>query len=209
VDGDTLIVGIPLDPGSANPLVLPYQLSKAVSDLVEPGLVRSLPSDDGLQFELAVAKSVVWSDAGDVLTYHLRDDVRWEDGVALTSADVAFGWSLVADPVVASNWHGDARFVAGVDTPDPLTAVFRFVGPRNRILQQIPTTRGIVPQHVLASVDRGSLRGHPSTRAPLASGPWRVARWVPDDQVVLEPNPTAPPDWKPHLDRIVLRVLPE
>ncbi|MEQ1508654.1 MAG: ABC transporter substrate-binding protein, partial [Myxococcota bacterium] len=208
-DGDTLVVGFAFDPGSANPLVLPYTVSHMVADLVEPGLVRRLDEPEGIVFEPVVARAAAWSDDRRTLTYTLRDDVRWGDGTPLTSADVAFTWSLIADPAVASNWHGDAAFVDGVDAPDPTTVVFRFREARNPVLQQIVTARGILPAHRLRTVDRATLRGHESVRDPLASGPWRIASWAPDDRIVLEPNPAAPADWHPHLDRIVIRILPE
>jgi peptide/nickel transport system substrate-binding protein len=69
--------------------------------------------------------------------------------------------------------------------------------------------RGIVPRHALAEVDRSTLRGDDSARHPVASGPWRIATWDVEQRIVLEPNPRAPEEWRPHLKRIVLRVLPE
>lgn len=202
--GDTLVVGIGSDPGNANPLVIPYAVSFSISDLVAPGLVRRI---DG--FEPALAASSSWSDDGMSLTYRLRRDVVWEDGQPLTSADVAFTWSLLSDPSVASNWYGDARHVSALEVVDPHTVRFRFAARRNPVLQQSVTVRGVLPQHALQGVDRATLRGHASARDPLASGPWRIASWEPDDRIVLEPNPSAPADWRPRLDRIVFRIVPE
>ncbi len=209
VDGDLLVVALPFDPGNVNPLVLPYSVSFEITDLVTPGLVRRRPSGMGLTFEPALAESFSWSADGSSLTYGLRAGLSWEDGTPLTSADVAFTQALIADPVVASNWHGDARFVSAIETPDPRTITFRFDQPRNPQILQSRTVRGVLPQHALADVDRATLRGHASARAPLASGPWKLTTWEVDDRLVLEPNLAAPPEWQPHLERIVLRVLPE
>ena len=201
---DTLVVGAAFDPGNLNPLVLPYGSSFELSDLVNPGLVRRI---DG--FEPALAESWAWSDDGMALTYRLREGLVWEDGVPLTSADVAFTWSLIANPAVASNWHGSARHVARVEAPDPRTVRYVYAARRNPNLQQGVTVRGIVASHLLEGVDPGTLRGHASARRPLASGPFRVASWSPNESVVLEPNPRAPEGTAPHLERIVVRILPE
>lgn len=209
IPGDTLVVAAALDPGQVNPLVGPFQLSGMISDLVQPGLVRRRVGADGLSYEPALAASWVWGDDGTTLTYTLRDDVAWGDGRPVTADDVVFTWQLIADPAVASNWLGTARHVTAVEAPDARTVVWRFVGPKNPILQQGYTIRGIVPRHQLEGADRATLRGHPSGRDPLPSGPFRVAAWEPGVKVVLEPNPRAPADWKPRLDRVVFRIIPE
>ncbi|MBX2796095.1 MAG: hypothetical protein KTR31_00460 [Myxococcales bacterium] len=202
--GDTLVMGLGFDPGNVHPLVIPYATSFALSDLVNPGLVRRI---DG--FELALAESASFSDDGMALTYRLRDGLVWEDGEPLTSADVAFTWDLIADPAVASNWHGTAKHVRAVEAPDERTVIYRFAAKRNPVLQQAVTVRGVVPRHAMVDLDRASLRGHPIARQPLASGPFRVASWEPDARIVLEPNPRAPAAWRPKLARLVFRVVPE
>jgi len=208
-DGDTLVYGVPFDPGNANPLVIPYSLSQMVTDLVVPSLVYRAVDDDGLSFEPALAESWSFDETGTVLTYKLREGLKWEDGTPLKASDAVFSWSLIADPAVASNWHGDAQHIAGYAAPDDRTVVVTFVQPRNPVLQQARSVRGIVPEHILGKADRSTLRGHASAREPTASGPFRIADWRADEKIVLERNPNAPADWRSHLSRIVLLVQPE
>jgi peptide/nickel transport system substrate-binding protein len=209
VDGDTLILTVSLDPDNINPLVAPYSLSGWVIDLVNPGLVRRVVSDDGLSYEPALAERWEWADEGLSLTYHLRPGLKWEDGTPLTAHDVAFTFELMADPDVASNWLGDAKNIAGVDVIDDLTARFRFVEARNPILQQGITHYGIVAKHVFEKIDRASIRSAAASRRPPASGSWRVSDWKANERLILEPNPMAPADWKPHLERIIFMIQPE
>lgn len=208
-DGDVLVVAFPSDPGNVSPLVAPYASSAMITDLVQPGLVRRQVTRNGLEYEPALAEKWSWNADGTVLTYTLREGLTWADGTPLTSKDVAFTQELIADPDVASNWLGTAKHIVSVQTPDPRTAVYTFDVPRNPVLQQGYTIRGVVPEHTLKSVDRGTFRGNASGRDPLASGPFRIAKWEPDNQIVLERNPAAPAEWRPHLDRIVIKVIPE
>ncbi|MCB9745769.1 MAG: hypothetical protein H6740_24555 [Alphaproteobacteria bacterium] len=207
VSGDTLIVASPFDPGNLNPLVAPYALSGYYIDLTQPGLAERVVTEAGLEYAPALAEAWTWSEAGDALTYTLREGLVWDDGAPLTSADVAFTWALIADPAVASNWHDDSKYITAVETPDPRTVTFRFTQAGNKQLLQGYTMRGVLPEHVLADADRATLRGHAYSKAPSASGPWKVARWTTEEVLVLEPNPKSAV--QPHLDRIVTRILPE
>jgi len=207
--GDSLMVTLPLDPGNANPLVAPYQVSGWISDLVNPGLVRRTIGPDGIAFEPALAKDWTFSEDGLSLTYTLRSDVVFEDGTPLTAEDVVFTYDLIADPQVASNWQGDAKNIASVTADGPHSVTFAFQTPQNPLLLQGLTIRGILAKHVFETLPRDGLREHDSGRSPTASGPFRVAQWVPMQRVILEPNPKAPADWTPKLDRIVFRVQAE
>lgn len=208
-DGGMLVVSLPIDPVQINPVIAPYAIGGWISDLVQPPLARRVVTDEGLGFEPALAESWSWSDDQLTLTYRLRGDVSWEGGAPLTASDVAFTYDLIQDPEVASNWSSEAKAIARVEVVDARTVAFHFTEARNPVLQQAATVRGIVPKHVLASVERGALRTHASGQSPAASGPFRVASWRPNDRIVLEPNPFAPRDWRPHLDRIVLRIQPQ
>lgn len=207
--GDALVVAVGFDPGNISPLVAPYALSAMFGELVQPGLVQRQVGPQGLDYGPALAESWTWNPEHTALTYTLREGLVWEDGEPIDSMDVAFTHELIADPAVASNWVGDAARIDRIETPDARTVVFHFDEARSLALQQGFTMRGIVPEHQLRDADRSSLRGHASARQPLASGPFTVARWEPDSIVVLEPNPRAPEDWKPRLERIIARVLPE
>jgi peptide/nickel transport system substrate-binding protein len=209
VDGDVLVAAIPFDPGSLNPVVAPYALSAMIGDLVQPGLVRRHVEKGELVYEPLLASEFAFSPDKTALTYTLHEGLTWEDETPLTSKDVAFTQELIGDTTVASNWHGDAQHISSIDTPDDRTVVFHFERRQNPTLLQGYTIRGIVPRHALETADRATLRGHVSARSPLASGSYRIAEWRPDSKLVLAPNPRAPAHLKPHLERIVFKVLPE
>ncbi len=209
VDGDTLVIAVPFDPGILNPLVAPYALSGWYTLATQPGLVERKITVDGLVYEPKLAESFAWSEDGRSLTYVLQEGLTWDDGTPLTTADVVFTQELIADPAVASNWHGDAKQIERIEVHDERSLTFHFVHAGNPIILQGATMRGIVPQHVLESADRASMRGHPYSKAPSASGPWKVGAWSPGETLVLEPNTAQSVFPRPHLDRIVTRVIPE
>ena len=50
------------------------------------------------------AESHEVSDDGLVYTFHLRDDIYWSDGVAVTANDFVYGWQRLVDPETASDY---------------------------------------------------------------------------------------------------------
>lgn len=207
--GDALVIGLPFDPGSFNPILAPYALSGYFIENIALGLAARELGEGGLSYAPALAAAWAWSPDGLELRYTLREGLVWEDGTPLTAQDAAFTWSLIADPAVTSNWYNDAAALAAVEAPDPRTVVFRFHTPGNPALREGVGIRGLLPQHRLQSVDRAGLRGDAFNRAPTASGPWRVASWQPEERVVLEPNPRSAAWPRPYLTRVIGRVLPE
>ena len=135
---------------------------------------------------------------------------------------MVFTYDLIADPDVASNWQSDAAGIDRVEQDGARKVTFHFKEPRNPVLQQGMTIRGIVPKHVLGGAERSGLRAHPYGRNPVSSGPFRVASWKTDERIILEPNakqevqaghrriqrrPERPPDTtSKHNEKAVIKV---
>lgn len=120
------------------------------------------------------------------VTFHLRAGVVWHTGVAFTSADVIFTYSLLADPNVRSDpdqaplWR-QVKCAA----PDDLTVTCQLPEPFSPFMAY--TTVGIVPKHLLEGADAASLFENPFNRAPVGTGPYRLLQFDPSS-VVLQAN---------------------
>lgn len=57
-----------------------------------------MADEDGEHFILAGAESVEVSEDGTVYTFHLRQDAKWSDGVAVTAHDYEYGWKRLGTP---------------------------------------------------------------------------------------------------------------
>lgn len=145
---------------------------------------------------------------GTRIVYHLRADVRFADGVPLTSADVAFTYRAIMDnrnPVLSQDAY---RRIASLQTPDPHTVVIRLKRPWNAavsdIFAQSDFAFGILPAHAFATTE---LLHAAWEQHPFGTGPFRVSQWRRGDRVVLTPNPYFSP--KPKLAQIELRMIPD
>jgi peptide/nickel transport system substrate-binding protein len=95
--------------------------------------------------------------------------------------------------------------IAAVDTPDTLTAVIHYKEVYAPYALQF--MRGLFPKHVLQGrdIDRAS----DYNRAPLGTGPYRVAEWKSGEYILLERVPNY---WRgseyPHIRQILFRFIP-
>lgn len=100
-----------------------------------------------------LAKDFSFSSDGLKLTVHLREGIKWHDGVPFTSADVQATFDRIMDPNVkkAPNAEASVPIIESVSSPDDHTVVFDMGDqPSNLILPYLATTWiSIVPKHML------------------------------------------------------------
>lgn len=210
---DTLVVGFQTDIGNLLPGVAETAADSSVIaaitfPMLDVGFDCSLKKNPGL------ATSWEWNDDGTVLKMELRDDLKWEDGTPVTVDDVAFTYDVVADTTVASPRFGFVEHMKPDARPkiiDPTHIEWHFTRPYDRDTQAAHASLPLLPKHKLADADRASIRGHELSNAPLSYGPFKLALWEPNQRFILEPNPsfTGPDHWKPQLDRVIFRIIPE
>jgi peptide/nickel transport system substrate-binding protein len=155
-----------------------------------------------------LAESWEVSDDGLTWTFHLHQGVLWHDGEEFTADDVVYTFETIqsAEEDIAPF---RPRFMEADGTPvefeatDDYTVVAHLAEPRASFFTDISVP--IVPQHVLEGQD---LREGPFNRAPVGTGPFKIAEWNTAESIVLEANP----DYfrgAPCIDRIVFRIIPD
>ncbi len=210
---DTLVIGAQSDIGQLIPI-----LNETASDSAVIAAL-SFPTIDG-EFDCSLkklpglAKSWEWNEDGTVLRMELRDDIVWEDGTPVTVDDIAFTYDLVSDPNVGSPRLQYVERLAPDARPkivDKTHIEWHFTTAYDRDTQVSHVNLALVPKHVFDGADRATLRGHPKHNEPLSYGPFRLAKWEPNQRLVLEPNPkfSGPAEYKAHLNRVIFRVIPE
>ncbi|HHO52074.1 MAG TPA: hypothetical protein ENK18_14630, partial [Deltaproteobacteria bacterium] len=210
---DTLVVGWQSDIGNLFSVVSETAADSNVLAALSVPMVDSA-FDCSLKKRPGLAESWEWNDDGTVLKMTLRDDIKWEDGTPVTVDDIAFTYDLIGDPTVASaritfveHMQKDARPKIIDDTH----IEWHFTQPYDRDTQMSHTSLSLMPKHLLSTADRATLRGHAKANEPLSYGPFRLAKWEPNERIVLEPNPrfTGPDHWRPRLNRVIFRIIPE
>ncbi|MBZ9862337.1 ABC transporter substrate-binding protein [Mesorhizobium sp. CA12] len=204
--GGRLIVAADSEPRNLNPAIVAsngvfFISSKIVETLAE----AAFDGKDGLQPRLALS----WEGAADGLsvTFKLRDGVKWHDGKPFTSADVAFSALQIWKPLQNL---GRTMFkdLEAVDTPDDLTAIFKFAKPTpfQLIRNALPALSSVVPKHLY---EAGKIEENPANNAPVGTGPFKFAEYKAGQYYRLTRNDAYWGKDEPYLDEIVYRVLPD
>jgi peptide/nickel transport system substrate-binding protein len=211
--GSTLIFsGLAGEPDTLNPMLsneadelnfshlyMSYLVENDARGETIPEIARVVPSraDGGISSDLQT------------ITYRIRRNVRWQDGVPLTARDIVFSYRAIVDPrnnVATRVGYDD---VASIHAPDDYTVVVRLRRRFSPFVQYFFGPQGvgaIMPAHLLARYS--DLNRIPYDELPLGSGPFRVVSWRHGDSVTLVANPFY---WRgrPKIGRLVYRIIPD
>jgi len=202
--GGTLVVAIGADPGHLNPAITTSGATHTAAELLYNGLVGL---DENLEPVPELAESWEIQDGGATYTFRLREGVVWHDGTPFTSADVKFTFEEALLKLHARTRASLGPALEAIETPDPLTVVFRFRQPYAPLLQQLDVTEApILPRHIYQGSDPAE---NPANLEPVGTGPFAFVSYTPDAEIRLKRNEAYWRPGLPRLDEVVLRVIPE
>jgi peptide/nickel transport system substrate-binding protein len=209
--GGQVIVGEPTDVTTLNAYQSAGEATEnAIIDLMFPTLMVEQP-DYQLHppsFAPRLANSWEFSQDNSVLTFHLRQDAVWTDGVPVTAEDVRFTFTVQKDERIGSPGLEFKDFIEDVEVVDAHTVRFRF--SRVYPYQLMDANDGhIVPAHAWGKIPFEKWRTTDFEPIMVSCGPFRLASHTPNQTLILERDPTYWGRPRPYLDRLVFRVIPE
>jgi peptide/nickel transport system substrate-binding protein len=188
----------------------PPSLTSAFNTALPLGTISTKMLEGLLAYDVQMnpkpSLATAWEVSADGLTYtfKLRPNVKWHDGREFTSADVAFSAIKVWKEL-----HPRGRAIyaplTAVDTPDPLTAIFRLSSPSPVLLSALHAYESqILPKHIYEGTD---IANNPANNQPIGTGPFKFREWRRGQFIVLEKNPDYWDAGKPNLDRVIFRIM--
>ncbi|GAA1934220.1 ABC transporter substrate-binding protein [Kitasatospora viridis] len=212
VAGGTLTYAVDTEPVSWDPHVSTQDLTAELQRQV----LDSLVSEDAEgKFHPWLATS--WEAAPDLksFTFHLRKDVKFQDGTPFDGTAVKANFdSIVAKQTKSQYAASLLGSYTGTEVLDPYTVRVDFGTPSAPFLQAASTTYlGFYSPKALAGDTSKLGQGGP---ADVGTGPFKFVSYSKGQEAVFEKNPDY--DWAPataahtgpaHLDKIVVRFLPD
>jgi peptide/nickel transport system substrate-binding protein len=209
---DTLVVAIPSDITGVNELIASTLMDTEVRAQLFLNLVEEEPDfrEGPPSFHPALARSWSRSDDGLSLTFELRDDVTWSDGVPVTAEDVRWTWQAQTAPEVGWSYSFAKEQITEVEVLGPHRVRFHFASDYPRQLLDV-NIGAIFPRHAWSQLPFDQWRGNAQWFVDhlVVNGPFTLERWVPQQEVVLRRNPAYHRQGLPRLERVVLRVIPD
>jgi peptide/nickel transport system substrate-binding protein len=145
---------------------------------------------------------------GKTITFHLRKDMTWSDGVPITADDVRFSWEAARDKDVAWVNHSIKDFIDDVKVIDAKTVALHYT--ERSAYQLMDANDGyIIPKHVFGKLPFKEWKTHPSwtKEAGVAGGPYRITGYSAQESVTLEANPSYYRKGFPKIPKVTFRII--
>ena len=200
VDGGRILFGSIGEASNLIPYLTADSASHEVADLI---YVAPLRYNKDLQVEPWAVESWSMEDEGRLMRFTLRKGILWEDGVELTTADVAYTCKVVADPATGSPYAEDFSRIKDFRIIDRYTFEVEY---EHFFARSVSTwMQPILPRHLL---EGQNIRNTPFSRRPVGAGPYRLKSWEPGSRIILEASPSYFAG-KPHINEVVYRIIPD
>jgi peptide/nickel transport system substrate-binding protein len=170
----------------------PYTFNETVQNSLLENIYEPLVEHNkelGLQPALATS----WESTGPATwRFHLRPNVKWQDGTAFTADDVVFSFERIRGKNSAK--RSQVATIKQAKKIDDLTVDFETDGsdpilPSEMTGMQIMSKKWCEEHNVVENVVLGKGENY-SLRNTMGTGPFRLAEREPDRKTVLERNPT-------------------
>lgn len=202
------------DINTLNPLFSQQTTISLLSSLTAAWLVKwdaqNLPQPEIATTVPTQANGGVSKD-GLTVTYHLRHDVKWSDGVPLTADDVVWTtqhavMNMANDVTSRAGWDQ----IAKVDEPDKYTVIYHLRKPFSPFVVVFFSSAGgnpsILPKHLLERYP--NINNVPFNSLPVGAGPFKYKAWDRSQRVVMVPNPYYFRG-RPKLQQVVFAIVPD
>ena len=175
--------------------------SSSICSLVYNGLTK-IDKDLNIAGDLAERWEV--TDGGLTITFYLRKDARWHDGMPFTARDVRFTFETILDPGVGCPYISSYTDITEIEVIDPHTIRFCYKRPYAPALVKLGM--GIIPEHLFRDIK--DIRKSHYARAPVGTGPYRFSEWKSGRYIILDANPGYF-EHSPGIKRYVYKVVPD
>lgn len=175
---DTLTLGMVLEPPVLDPTAGAASAIREVTlDNLFEGLTRIGPQGE---VEPGLAENWIVSPDGLVYTFKLHSGVKFHDGTPFDCKVVQFAYGRAVAPDSVNAQKQLFAPIAGIECPDPLTAVVTLKHPTSAFLFDMGWGDAVMVAPNSAATNKTN---------PVGTGPFRFKRWVKGDRVEVERNP--------------------
>jgi peptide/nickel transport system substrate-binding protein len=201
--GGALLEGSIGDASNLIPMLAGDSSSHSVASLVFDPLLTYDRNQDQLEPRLASSWDV--SEDGLEITFHLREDVRWQDGEPFTARDIEYGFKTITDPTTLTAYAEDYRQVSLFEVIDDFTFKVTYDKPFAPALASW-NNLVVLPRHLLEGRDINSATDF--ARHPVGLGRYTLESWTAGTTISLRANH----DYyrgRAYVERVVYRIIPD
>ncbi len=176
----TLNIALGEEPDNLNPIgnANIYDCNKIFSGL--------LKSDENLEMSPDMAESWEISEDGKTYTFHLRDGVKWQDGMDFSAEDVKFTYDLLRNQEWTSVFSTSSEYEVIDDIQLINDSTVKFVLSEGIVPFRERFTLPMLPKHLLDGEDLSKTE---FWQSPVGTGPYKLVEWTKGEDLVMAANP--------------------
>ena len=135
--------------------------------------------------------------------FHLKENVKWQDGEEFTAEDVKFTLEAILDPNNLSEIASNYEEIKEVEVPDKYTVILTLSKPNVALPDYL--TVGMLPKHLLDGKD---MKIDSFNQNPVGTGAYRMKKWELGQYIQLEKNPFYYGK-QPQIEEVIFKIVPE
>lgn len=197
-EGGTLTIGLFGEPEQYCPLV---NYLSVIENNIAPNVFSGLVKLN-LKKEIIpdLAESYEYKDDGKTIVFHLRDNVKWHDGVDFSAEDVKWSYDAYSN----NKNYSDYLFnLDSVNVIDKNTVAFKLKqADAAFIANTADLMMYVLPKHIYGG---NNIVNNPANKAPIGTGPFKFVEQKAGESVTLEKNPVYFGKG-PYLDKLVFKI---
>lgn len=205
-----LTVILPSNPNTLNTVSAVDAYASTIHDRLSDPLIEI---DKDLNIIPCVARSWKWTETREngrtlyVLTFSLRDDVYWHDGVRMTAHDWVYTYSTITN-IQSKAMNKSVKFKGLVEwarADDDFTFSLAY---NRRFAPALMSWVDMyaLPRHLYQNLSWEEFHASPYNRTPVGNGPFRIQAWETSKRIVLVENTNY---WRkaPGMKKIVYKII--
>lgn len=137
-----------------------------------------------------IEDATVAGEDGQVITFNLRQDVYWHDGVKFTSEDIAWNIKMYGGPCFPGmgDLNRNCKYIDHVETPDDYT-VKVYVTEKSSWWPLWLGVHYVLPKHIYKDLGEELCTFTGLDPAPVGTGPFKFVSYTAGVSMVFEKNP--------------------
>jgi peptide/nickel transport system substrate-binding protein len=220
VSSERLIIGISADIKTINPLYSFSVDEGSINDLLFLSLVRVNWNETigNIETEPLLASEWQWSADSTSVTFFLRNDVYWSDGIKLTAEDVSFSFELYSNPQVQSKFYGTFENLflnedlsidlkRSIEVIDSFSLKVSFIPNTN--IKLVDVVLPIVPKHIFDKYEYDEIPSAEINFNPVSCGPYKLKKWDRNQMIILEADPNSFLYSDDMIKELIFKVVPD
>jgi peptide/nickel transport system substrate-binding protein len=215
-----VVIGIPSDISTFNPLFAFSVDEGTITELLYLSLINFKWDEDkgNINPEPMLAESWEWNDDSSSITFSLRDDVYWSDGVKFSAYDVVFSFDVYSDPDVNSRlFETFTDFYTDngnhIDIEKTFEVIDSFKVKINFLPNSTPTMPEIVfpfiPKHIFENIERKNIETSEENFKPVTNGPFLLSSWDKNQSIRIKANINSFLHKPDGVDELIFKIVPD